>query len=41
MGAAPLVARAELKVVDDAGQDPHAHGITEELIRATDQFAAL
>jgi proline iminopeptidase len=33
--------RAQLVVVDDAGHDPHARGITEELIRATDRSAAI
>ena len=32
--------RAELVVVDDAGHDPHARGITEELIHATDRSAS-
>jgi proline iminopeptidase len=33
--------RAELVIVDDAGHAPMHPGITEELVRATDQFAAL
>lgn len=36
----PAWPRAELVVVDDAGHDPHARGITEELIRATDRSAS-
>ena len=33
--------RAELVIVDDAGHSPDNPGITQALIRATDQFAAL
>ncbi len=32
---------AELVIVDDAGHSPDNPGLTRELIRATDQFAAL
>jgi pimeloyl-ACP methyl ester carboxylesterase len=31
--------RAELVVVEDAGHDPHARGIAQELVRATDRSA--
>jgi proline iminopeptidase len=31
--------RSELVIVDDAGHDSSHHGITEELVRATDRFA--
>jgi proline iminopeptidase len=33
--------RAELVIVDNAGHAPNSLGITQELIRATDRFAAL
>lgn len=33
--------RAELVIVDDAGHSPDTPGFTQELIRATDHFAAL
>lgn len=33
--------RAELVVVDEEGHDPHAPGISDELIRATDRFVGV